>query len=155
MTLHRALAWTLATWFGCGRAPVAPGTVGALGALPLYLAALAGGRAGVVAAALGATLVGVWAAGVVARDLETKDPQVVVIDEVAGMLVTLIPIARPSALSVATGFALFRVLDATKPGPIRWLERLPRGWGIVLDDVGAGAIAAGALAAMQAGGLLP
>ncbi|HXX68053.1 MAG TPA: phosphatidylglycerophosphatase A [Polyangiaceae bacterium] len=155
MTVHRTLAWILATWFGCGRAPVAPGTVGTLGALPLYLAALAGGRAGVVAAALGATLVGVWAAGVVARDLGAKDPQVVVIDEVAGMLVTLIPIARASALSVATGFVLFRVLDATKPGPIRWLERLPRGWGIVLDDVGAGAIAAVVLAAMRVGGLLP
>lgn len=155
MTAHRVLAWTLATWFGCGRAPVAPGTVGTLGALPLYLAAFSGGRAGVAVAAVAATLVGVWAAGEVARDLGTKDPQVVVIDEVAGMLVTMIPVARASVLSVVVGFALFRLLDATKPGPIRWLERLPRGWGIVLDDVAAGAVAAGALAAMQAGGLLP
>jgi phosphatidylglycerophosphatase A len=51
---------------------------------------------------------------------------------------------------VLLGFVLFRILDATKPGPIRWLERLPRGWGIVLDDVGAGVLGALTLAALQA-----
>jgi phosphatidylglycerophosphatase A len=155
MNTRRALAWTLATWFGCGRAPIAPGTVGALGALPLYFAALSCGRAGVALAAIAATLVGVWAAGSVARDLGAKDPQVVVIDEVAGMLVTLIPIAHASLAAVLTGFVLFRVLDAGKPGPIRWFERLPRGWGIVLDDVAAGAIGAVALTALRASRILP
>jgi phosphatidylglycerophosphatase A len=155
MTARRALAWTLATWFGCGRVPLAPGTMGALGALPLYLAAASAGRTGVVAAAIAATLIGVWAAGAVARDLGAKDPQIVVIDEVAGMLVTLIPLARASFWSMFIGFVLFRVLDAGKPGPIRWLERLPRGWGIVLDDVAAGAIAALTLAALRAIKVLP
>lgn len=155
MNTRRALTWTLATWFGCGRAPVAPGTMGTLGALPVYLVAHCAGRGSVVAAAIGVTIVGVWAAGAVARDSKTKDPQVVVIDEVAGMLVTMTPIARASLASVLIGFVLFRVLDATKPGPIRWLERFPGGWGIVLDDVAAGAVAAAVLAAMQAGRLLP
>jgi len=155
MTARQSLAWVLATWFGCGRAPIAPGTVGSLGAIPLYLAAVRGGRVGVAAAAVAATLVGVWAAGSVARDLGVKDPQVVVIDEVAGMLVTMLPIARASALSLLVGFALFRALDATKPGPIRWLERLPGGLGIVLDDIGAGAVAAAALSALRASRVLP
>jgi phosphatidylglycerophosphatase A len=155
MTVRRAFAWTLATWFGCGRAPFAPGTMGALGALPLYFAAAGAGRVGVVAAAIVTTFVGVWAAGAVARDLGTHDPQVVVIDEVAGMLITLIPVARASVGSIVLGFVLFRVLDAGKPGPIRWLERLPGGWGIVLDDVGAGAIAAVTLAGLRAAKILP
>lgn len=155
MNTHRALAWTLATWFGCGRAPIAPGTVGALGALPLYFAALSCGRAGVAVAAIAATLVGVWAAGWVARDLGAEDPQMVVIDEVAGMLVTMIPVAHVSPAAIVVGFVLFRVLDASKPGPIRWFERLPGGWGIVLDDVAAGAIGAAALATLQASRVLP
>lgn len=155
MTAHRALAWTLATWFGCGRVPFAPGTMGALGALPLYFAVAGAGPLGVAAAAIGITLVGVWAGGAVARDLGAEDPQVVVIDEVAGMLVTLIPVARASLGSILLGFVLFRALDAGKPGPIRWLERLPRGWGIVLDDVGAGAIGAVTLAALRAAKVLP
>lgn len=155
MTVRRALAWTLATWFGCGRVPFAPGTMGALGALPLYFAAAGAGRVGVAAAAVAATFIGVWAAGAVARDLGTHDPQIVVIDEVAGMLITLIPVSRTSFGAIALGFVLFRVLDASKPGPIRWLERLPGGWGIVLDDVGAGAIAAVTLEVLRTAKVLP
>jgi phosphatidylglycerophosphatase A len=154
-TLRRSAAWTLATWFGCGLAPYAPGTVGALGAIPLYWLAIRGGRAGVGAAAVAVTLVGVWAASVVARELGKKDPQLVVVDEVAGMLVTMLPMELLSWRAVAVGFVLFRVLDIAKPWPVRDFERFPGGWGIVLDDVVAGVIGAAAMAALRAVKLLP
>ncbi len=152
--LLRRLAWVIATWFGCGFFPVAPGTMGSLGAIPLYWLVIRGGRAGVGAAAVVVTLVGVWAASVVARELGRKDPQVVVVDEVAGMLLTMLPMAHLSWLAVAVGFVVFRALDMAKPWPIRALEKLPGGWGIVLDDVAAGVVGAGVLWGLAAAGLL-
>jgi phosphatidylglycerophosphatase A len=136
------VAWAVATWFGCGLVPKAPGTVGTLGAVPLYLLAFRGGRVGVASTAIAVTLVGVWAASVVARELGKKDPQIVVVDEVAGLLVTMIPVTVLSWRTMAIGFAVFRVLDVVKPWPVRSLERLPAGWGIVFDDVAAGAFGA-------------
>jgi phosphatidylglycerophosphatase A len=81
--------------------------------------------------------VGIPAATRVARQTGIKDPQFVVIDEVAGQFITLIG-APVSWKTLLLGFILFRVLDTTKPPPIRQLERLPEGTGIVLDDIGAG-----------------
>ncbi|MGH7271196.1 MAG: phosphatidylglycerophosphatase A family protein [Polyangiaceae bacterium] len=154
-SLRSSIAWTLATWFGCGKVPKAPGTMGTLGAIPLYLAiARVAGRPGVGAAALGVTVVGIWAASVVAHELRTKDPQIVVIDEVAGLLVTMLPIARVSLGATVAGFLLFRLLDVVKPWPVRRLEGLPGGWGIVMDDVGAGVLGACAMAVLQATGVL-
>lgn len=143
-------AWAIATWFGCGLVPIAPGTAGALGAVPLYLLAVRGGRLGVAAAAVAVTAIGVWASTVVARELHEKDPQLVVVDEVAGLLVTMLPVAAPSWYSVAIGFALFRLFDVVKPWPVRRLESLPSGWGIVLDDVAAGALGAIVMIGVQA-----
>jgi phosphatidylglycerophosphatase A len=151
----RSLAWATATWFGCGLAPIAPGTVGTLGAIPVYWLAVRGGPAVVAGLAVVVTLVGVWAAAVVSRELDAKDPSRVVVDEVAGMLVTMIPASAFSWPTVATGFVLFRLLDIAKPWPIRALEKLPGGWGIVLDDIAAGALAAAALAALRAAQVLP
>ncbi len=146
-----AVAWTLATWFGCGRVPRAPGTAGTVGAIPLYLLlATRAGRAGVGLAAMAATFVGVWEASVVAKQLASKDPQVVVIDEVAGFLVTMVPVRAVSWQAVLSGFVLFRVLDSLKPWPIRSAEKLPGGWGIVLDDVAAGVLGAAVMVGLQA-----
>jgi phosphatidylglycerophosphatase A len=91
------------------------------------------------------TLIGIPAATRVARVAGNKDPQFVVIDEVAGQLIALIavPLAWKTFLA---GFILFRVFDIVKPPPVRQLERLPEGVGIVLDDVAAGLYA---LAIMQ------
>jgi phosphatidylglycerophosphatase A len=100
-------------------------------------------------------LLGVWAAATVSRELENKDPSLVVVDEVAGMLVTMIPATAFSWPTVAAGFVLFRLLDIAKPWPMRALEKLPGGWGIVLDDIAAGALAAAALAALRAARVLP
>jgi phosphatidylglycerophosphatase A len=151
----RNAAWAIATWFGCGLVPRAPGTAGALGAIPLYWLAIRGGRGGVGATAIVVTLAGVWASSLVARELGKKDPQLVVVDEVAGMLVTMLPVGELSWRAVAVGFVVFRVLDVTKPWPIRRFERLPGGWGIVLDDVVAGVFGATVLTALRAARLLP
>jgi phosphatidylglycerophosphatase A len=153
-TLRRT-AWIVATWFGCGRAAWAPGTMGTIGALPLYLLVVRGGRVCVAAAAVAVVLAGVWAASVVAREVGKKDPQFVVVDEVAGLLVTMIPMGALSWPGLVTGFVLFRTLDILKPWPIRQFEKLPGGWGIVLDDVVAGVFASAAMATLRATNLLP
>lgn len=131
------VAYILAIWFGCGLSPIAPGTVGSLGALPLYYAVRNYGTVGVLGAALVTAVIGIWAAGIVADRLNAKDPQIVVIDEVSGVLITLAA-APPSAMGVVTAFVLFRLFDMSKPFPARQAERLPGGFGIVVDDVVAG-----------------
>ncbi len=152
--LRSVVGRTLATWFGCGRVPYAPGTAGTLGAIPLYLLIRPYGHAAVALAALVLTGVGIWAANVVASELGQKDPQIIVIDEVAGVLVTL-AVAPPTWAALAAGVVLFRVFDQTKPWPARTAEReLPGGWGIVLDDVAAGAWGALGVVALRAAGIL-
>jgi phosphatidylglycerophosphatase A len=143
--LRVRVAFLLATWFGCGRFPRAPGTAGTLGAVPLYLLVAPAGPYVVLAAAALVTIVGVWAGAVVAETLGTEDPQIVCIDEAAGVLIGLA--AARGAASVVAGVALFRLFDIVKPWPARALEKLPGGWGIMLDDVAAGVWAAVALLA--------
>lgn len=135
-----ARAWTahvLAVWFGCGHVPVAPGTAGTLGAIPLYLLVRPLGLVAVAATALAVTLVGLWAAGDVERRLGSKDPQIVCIDEVAGVFVTWLA-APPTWRGLVVGFVLFRIFDQWKPWPARAAERLGGGAGVMLDDVVAG-----------------
>lgn len=132
------LAFWLGTWFGCGLVPYGPGTAGTLAAIPLFLLLRPWGLAPVVAVTALVTVVGIWAANRVVRATDTPDPQLVVIDETAGMLITLLaaPLSWPG---VAAAFVLFRVLDMTKPFPCRWCERnVPSGAGVMLDDVCAG-----------------
>jgi phosphatidylglycerophosphatase A len=134
-----------ATFFGIGRLHPGPGTWASV-ATVLTWAALAYelplALRTPVAIALAAliTLIGIPAATRVARAAATKDPQFVVIDEVAGQLIALIavPLAWKTFLA---GLILFRAFDIVKPPPVRQLERLPEGTGIVLDDVAAGVFA--------------
>jgi phosphatidylglycerophosphatase A len=140
----RAPLWAtlVATFFGAGRLKPGPGTWGSVATVLIW--ALASSRipvasrawATIIAAAV-VTLIGVPAATRVARAADLKDPQFIVIDEVAGQLVTLIavPLAWKTFLA---GLILFRVFDIWKPFPIRRLERLPEGTGIVVDDLAAG-----------------
>src|SRR5690606_8871729 len=122
--MKRRAAKVLATWFGCGLVPFAPGTVGTLGALPLSCALRGLGPAALLGAAAALTLVGVWAGGEVARESGLSDPQTVVIDEVAGVLIALA--AAPHGWApVTVAFVAFRVFDMTKPFPARDAERLP------------------------------
>lgn len=130
-------AYLLAIWFGCGRFPKAPGTAGTLGALPLYWLVASGGPLAIGATAAVVAAVGIWAGSRVAANLGTHDPQIVCIDEVAGVLVTLAAAPR-SVAGVVAGVVLFRIFDQLKPWPARPAERLPGGWGIMVDDLVAG-----------------
>jgi phosphatidylglycerophosphatase A len=98
-------------------------------------------------------LIGIPAATLVARGCGIKDPQFVVIDEVAGQLVALIAVPF-TWKSFLAGFILFRVFDIVKPPPVRQLEKLPEGAGIVLDDVAAGFYALGCVHLLLHFGLL-
>jgi phosphatidylglycerophosphatase A len=100
-------------------------------------------------------LAGIWASRIVERELNKKDPQLVVVDEVAGMLVTLTPMPVLSWRAVAIGLVLFRFFDIVKPWPVRLFEKFPDGWGIVLDDIVAGFLSATILAVVRALGGLP
>jgi phosphatidylglycerophosphatase A len=153
-TVADRVATVLALWFGCGKVPIAPGTAGTLGAIPLYLFVRPHGVLAVLATAVVVTVVGVWSASRVAERTGLKDPQIVVIDEVAGVHVTWL--AAPSNLrGLVAGFVLFRLFDQLKPWPARWAERrLPSGWGIVMDDVFAGVWGAIVLYAARSAGWL-
>jgi phosphatidylglycerophosphatase A len=134
-------ARALATWLGCGLSPLAPGTVGSFGAIPLHLVLRRVHPVAHVAAVLGVTVAGLWSAQKVADELGIEDPQLVVIDEVAGALIAM-GLVRGSASREAVALVLFRILDITKPGPIRRLEHAkPAGLGIMLDDLLAGLLA--------------
>ncbi len=127
----------VATGAGSGYAPIAPGTAGsAVGLLlfwPLSWLPL-GGQIGVAAALFA---LGTLAASQVAAEVGLKDPGIVVVDEVVGMWISLLFLPL-TPLIAALGFLLFRLLDVLKPWPARDFERLPGGWGIMLDDVMAG-----------------
>ena len=128
----------IATCGYVGYVPVAPGTAGSIAGLALYGAAgLLGGtqvEIGVLAVVLA---VGVWSSAASERHLGETDPGVIVIDEVAGMLITLLAL-QPTWGGALAGFLAFRFFDVVKPFPARWAERLPGGWGVMADDVIAG-----------------
>jgi phosphatidylglycerophosphatase A len=150
--VKRRIAFILATWFGCGRVPLAPGTAGTLGAIPLFLLLRPGGPLLVLLVAAALAVIGIWAAGEVVVSTGQGDPQIVVIDEVVGVLVTLAA-SGPSWTNVVAGFVLFRIFDQWKPWPARKLESLHGGFGVVMDDVAAGIWGAAALGAMRHAGL--
>jgi len=131
-----------ATFFGIGHLKPGPGTWGSAATVILWAALshqvpFQARTPAAIALAVFITLVGIPAATQISRAYGKKDPQFVVIDEVAGQLIALIaaPLTWKTFLA---GFILFRVFDILKPPPVRQLERLPEGVGIVLDDVAAG-----------------
>jgi phosphatidylglycerophosphatase A len=138
----KTLARVLATWFGCGYTPKGPGTAGSIGALivawplryqpPWFFALLA----------LILLAPAIWSAGSTALQVGKKDPQIVVIDEVVGQWIALAGAAAYAPVAWIAAFVLFRAFDIWKPWPVRRLEQLPSGTGIVMDDVMAGVYAA-------------
>lgn len=153
--LERALS----TWFGCGYSPVAPGTVGTLGSVPLLaLVWWADAWPIHVGVLLAVIAVGTWAARGAEKHWGRKDPGKVVIDETAGYLLSALfagpapgATAEEWAARLAATFLLFRGFDIVKPWPARRLERLPGSVGIMIDDLFAGLYA---LAAFHAGAWL-
>jgi phosphatidylglycerophosphatase A len=139
------IAMLLATWFGCGLSPHAPGTVGSLAAvlIGIVLHLYAGFSAGdFLLLAVLVLPAAVWSAGVTSRALKVEDPQTVVIDEVLGQWVALAGARALTPAAWLAAFALFRLFDIWKPWPVRQLESLPAGWGINADDLMAGVYAA-------------
>ncbi len=129
----------VASFFGSGLVPVAPGTAGSLAALLPGLALLWVSPAALLAGAVVVTGIGLWA---VHAARAGDDPGWVVIDEVAGQWIALLALPHPSVLGAFAAFAAFRLFDITKPGPVGWAERLPGALGVMADDVLAGALAA-------------
>ena len=130
---------------GGGLSPYAPGTLGTLLAIPLYLLMAQLSLLPYLLITLVMLLAGIWMCAVTARNLGVHDHSGIVWDEVVGYLITM-TLAPPGWLWVVIGFALFRLFDIWKPWPIRWADRkVHGGFGIMLDDV---------LAAIYAGGCL-
>ena len=132
--------WT-ASLLGAGRSPIVPGTVGTLASLPLVIVTgyflPTWGYLAVTAIVIA---VSIWSAGVAARVLGAHDPGFVVIDETAGLFITMIALPITPWMVVG-GFFMFRLFDILKPPPADRAERLPGGLGIVLDDLIAGVYA--------------
>jgi phosphatidylglycerophosphatase A len=132
----------IATFFGCGYLPIAPGTWGSAAVVLIaYFTPLSVAPFAVLAlATAGVFVVGIPAATAAERHFARKDPRPCVIDEVAGQLVSLWFLPRQAALYVAA-FLLFRLFDILKPFPVRQSESLPHGLGIMADDILAGGYA--------------
>ena len=130
----------VATWFGVGHLPLAPGTWASISSLPLaWFVHRAFGAPGLLLAALALFALGLWACRRLPPEETADDPGYVVIDEVAGQLLTLVgyaAVAGPDGLFYLTGFVLFRFFDILKPWPVDWCQRAIKGpLGIMLDDV--------------------
>jgi phosphatidylglycerophosphatase A len=146
-------ACLLATWFGAGRLPRAPGTWASLVALPLgALLTWLGGPWLVLAVTLAVFGLGVWASERYMAAYRVHDPAAIVVDEVVGQWLTL-ALLPLTPIAYLAGFLLFRIADMVKPWPARWIDRtMAGGIGVMLDDVVAG-IYAGALALVLLGWL--
>jgi phosphatidylglycerophosphatase A len=144
----------LAAWGPCGYAPVAPGTFGTLGAIPLYLALSRLPNPGYVLATAALTALAIAAATRAGAYWRVVDASPIVIDEVAGYLVTMMLVPF-SWQAVAAGFILFRIFDVLKPWPASAFDRVKTGFGVVMDDVAAGVWAWLALAVLRALRILP
>lgn len=154
------IARALATGFGLGRLPGAPGTFASLAAIPLTWALHAAGGFWLVGpATLAVALAGLWAVSALPEGRD--DPPEVVIDEVAGMMLALWPLSLGLTVLGAgpevfpwpgwvLGFLLFRFFDILKPPPVSWAERVPGALGVMLDDLVAGLLTA-AIALVAAG----
>jgi phosphatidylglycerophosphatase A len=137
-TLRSQLAVAFATFGYVGFAPVAPGTVGAAAAIPVFLLLRLAGSAWLEVAVCAAIVAaGAWSARLTEQALGVEDPGPVVIDEVVGMLISLLwlPGSWPVILAA---FVAFRIFDIVKPWPAGRLEHVPGGWGVMADDVMAG-----------------
>ena len=128
---------------GSGLAPKAPGTAGTLVAVPLVLVMQNLSLMWYAAITVAVTLLGIWVCSYSARKLGVHDHPAIVIDEIAGFLITMFAVPQ-GWIWLVTGFALFRFFDALKPWPISWMDKnLKGGTGIMLDDVAAGLVSLG------------
>lgn len=150
-TPPRGLWFWIATFFGSGLFPVAPGTAGTVASLVLWAPAVLLDWPWYVRLALvvASFAIGVPACSSISKTLQKDDPKEAVIDEVAGQGLTLL-VAGPLILNVVVGFALFRLFDIWKPWPVRWADqKVHGGLGVMLDDIIAGGYAIGFLIVLE------
>lgn len=129
----------IATGLFTGYSPVTPGTVGSLVGLALFAIPIFSDMIPFLCIILTTFFAGVWTSAQLERTLG-EDPQIVVVDEIVGMWISLILLPR-TVFAVAVAFVIFRVVDTFKPFPARRVERVKNGWGVMLDDVIAGVYA--------------
>jgi phosphatidylglycerophosphatase A len=141
--LNEKLIKLLATGFGSGLVPFVPGTMGTLVGVVICLLCMPMPRILRLLFVLTLLALSFYVAGQAEKIYQKKDDKRIVIDEIIGLQITMLPVAI-NVLSLCVGFVLFRVFDILKPFPINNLQRLPGGWGVVIDDVVAG-VYAGAL----------
>ena len=127
----------LATGFGAGLSPVAPGTVGTLVGLVICLFSYPLAWPLRLLYVVAISSVSVYVAGQAEKLYGKKDDQRIVIDEIAGLQVTMLPVAI-TGLHLLLAFVLFRIFDIWKPFPLNRFQKFPGGWGVVADDLGAG-----------------
>ncbi len=148
-------ATLLATWCGCGLMRPGPGTWGSLGALPFGIILLVlGGPALLGVAALLLFPLGIWATKQILKGSEEDhDPQIVVVDEVIGQWIALLP-ALLNPIYIVLAFIFFRAFDVLKPWPVSYFDqKIPGAWGVMLDDVAAGILAALCLLGVRYAGI--
>ena len=135
--MNKKLITFLATGFGSGLAPFAPGTMGTLVGVVICLLCLLLPWPMRLLIVIALSALSIYVAGRAEKIYQKKDDQRIVIDEIIGFQITMLPVAI-TILHLCVGFVLFRIFDILKPFPINNLQRLPGGWGVVIDDVAAG-----------------
>lgn len=139
--MNEKLITFLATGFGSGLSPIAPGTAGTLVGVLICLPFIPLPWIARLLFVIALLALSIYVAGQAEKIYETKDDQRIVIDEIIGLQITMLPVAI-NVLSLCAGFVLFRIFDIWKPFPVRNLQGFPGGWGVVVDDVAAGIYAA-------------
>ena len=142
--MNEKLITFLATGFGSGLSPVAPGTVGTLAGVVVCLLCLPMPWIMRLIIVLALLALSIYVAEQAEKIYQKKDDQRIVIDEIIGLQITMLPVAI-NILNLCVAFVLFRIFDIWKPFPVKNLQGLPGGWGVVIDDVAAGIYAAAAL----------
>ncbi|MFQ5636980.1 MAG: phosphatidylglycerophosphatase A [bacterium] len=137
----RLISRVIATGIFVGYSPFAPGTFGSALGLFIYWFIPGSNSVAFLLPVIFLFVVGIWAASRVEQETGRHDNQIIVIDEMVGMLVTLLCIKK-ILIWLAIGFVLFRLFDIMKPPPVKYVEKLPGGLGVMMDDVVAGIYAA-------------
>jgi phosphatidylglycerophosphatase A len=153
MVINEKIIKILATGFGSGLSPFAPGTMGTLVGIPFCLACLPLTWPVRFLFVIVLSALAVFISGRAEAIYSKKDDQRIVIDEIVGFQVAMLPVAI-TGLHLGVAFVLFRIFDIWKPFPVNKLQDLPGGWGVVMDDVGAGIYAGAIIFALNYAGVI-
>ncbi len=153
MAANEKIIKILATGFGSGLSPLASGTMGTLVGIPVCLVCLPLTWPARLLYVIILLAIAIFISGRAEIIYSNKDDQRIVIDEIAGFQVAMLPVAI-SGVNLFIAFVLFRIFDIWKPFPVNRLQDLPGGWGVVIDDVGAGVYACVIMFALNYAGVL-